>query len=85
MLGWQPSPAYINISFSLRSTAICRHQFGTMTSPTTHGNHGDIISLHAMLNRHSIQYAISATWNFFRNMVITGIRPFQYINVTRTA
>lgn len=38
--GWQPYPAYIGIGFSLRGDAICQHQFGTLTSPRTFGNHG---------------------------------------------
>ena len=38
--GWAPSPAYIGIGFSLRGDAICHHQFGTLTSPRTFGNHG---------------------------------------------
>jgi CubicO group peptidase (beta-lactamase class C family) len=40
MRGRTPSPAYIGIGFSLRGAAICHHQFGTLTSPRTHGNHG---------------------------------------------
>ncbi len=38
--GWAPYPAYIGIGFSLRGEAICQHQFGTLTSPRTFGNHG---------------------------------------------
>jgi CubicO group peptidase (beta-lactamase class C family) len=38
--GWAPYPAYIGIGFSLRGDAICHHQFGTLTSPRTFGNHG---------------------------------------------
>jgi CubicO group peptidase (beta-lactamase class C family) len=38
--GWEPYPAYIGIGFSLRGEAICHHQFGTLTSPRTFGNHG---------------------------------------------
>jgi CubicO group peptidase (beta-lactamase class C family) len=38
--GWQPYPAYIGIGFSLRGTAICPHQFGTLASQRTFGNHG---------------------------------------------
>jgi len=40
MRGREPSPAYIGLGFSLRGTAICHHQFGTLTSPRTHGNYG---------------------------------------------
>lgn len=40
MKGWDPYPAYIGLGFTLRGDAICHHQFGTMTSPRTHGNHG---------------------------------------------
>lgn len=38
--GWAPYPAYIGIGFSLRGEAICHHQFGTLSSPRTFGNHG---------------------------------------------
>ncbi len=38
--GWTPYPAYIGIGFSLRGEAICHHQFGTLTTPRTFGNHG---------------------------------------------
>ena len=32
--------AYIGLGFSLRGTAICNHQFGTLTNPETFGNYG---------------------------------------------
>jgi CubicO group peptidase (beta-lactamase class C family) len=38
--GWQPYPAYIGLGFSLRGEAICHHQFGTLATPRTFGNHG---------------------------------------------
>jgi CubicO group peptidase (beta-lactamase class C family) len=38
--GWEPSPAYIGLGFSLRGTAVCHHQFGTLASPGTFGNYG---------------------------------------------
>jgi CubicO group peptidase (beta-lactamase class C family) len=38
--GWEPSPAYIGLGFSLRGTAHCPHMFGTLTSPGTFGNYG---------------------------------------------
>jgi CubicO group peptidase (beta-lactamase class C family) len=38
--GWEPAPAYIGLGFSLRGTAICRHLFGTLSSPGTFGNYG---------------------------------------------
>ena len=38
--GWEPYPAYIGIGFSLRGYKVCHHQFGTLTSPRTFGNHG---------------------------------------------
>ena len=37
---WQPYPAFIGLGFSLRGDAICHHQFGTMATPRTFGNHG---------------------------------------------
>ena len=40
MKGWAPYPAYIGIGFTLRGDSICHHQFGTLTSPRTFGNHG---------------------------------------------
>ena len=38
--GWQPSPAYIGLGFSLRGTSVCNHMFGTLASPGTFGNYG---------------------------------------------
>ncbi len=38
--GWDPSPGYIGLGFSLRGTALCRHMFGTLASPGTFGNYG---------------------------------------------
>ena len=38
--GWKPYPAYIGIGFTLRGDQIIHHQFGTLTSPRTFGNHG---------------------------------------------
>ena len=38
--GWEPSPGYIGLGFSLRGAAICHHQFGTLASPETFGNYG---------------------------------------------
>ena len=38
--GWEPYPAYLGIGFALRGERICHHQFGTLTSPRTYGNHG---------------------------------------------
>jgi CubicO group peptidase (beta-lactamase class C family) len=38
--GWEPYPAYIGIGFSLRGERVCHHQFGTLTSPRSFGNHG---------------------------------------------
>jgi CubicO group peptidase (beta-lactamase class C family) len=38
--GWAVAPAYIGLGFSLRGTAMCNHQFGTLTSPETFGNYG---------------------------------------------
>lgn len=38
--GWEPYPAYLGIGFSVRGERICHHQFGTLSSPRTFGNHG---------------------------------------------
>jgi len=38
--GWKPYPAYIGLGFSMRGDQICQHQFGTLSSPRTFGNHG---------------------------------------------
>lgn len=38
--GWHTYPAYLGIGFSMRGERICHHQFGTLTSPRTFGNHG---------------------------------------------
>jgi len=39
-VGWEPSPAYIGLGFSLRGASICHHLYGTLTSPETFGNYG---------------------------------------------
>ena len=38
--GWEPYPAYIGLGFCLRGERVCPHQFGTLSSPRTFGNHG---------------------------------------------
>jgi CubicO group peptidase (beta-lactamase class C family) len=38
--GWEPSPAYIGLGFSLRGPAHAHHMFGTLTSAGTFGNYG---------------------------------------------
>lgn len=38
--GWEPSPAYLGLGFSLRGTALCHHMFGTLASAGTFGNYG---------------------------------------------
>jgi len=38
--GWKPFPAYLGFGFTLRGDAVCQHQFGTLTSARTFGNHG---------------------------------------------
>lgn len=38
--GWLPYPAYIGLGFSLRGERICHHQFGTLATPNSFGNHG---------------------------------------------
>jgi CubicO group peptidase (beta-lactamase class C family) len=38
--GWEPSPAYLGLGFSLRGTAVCNHMFGTLASAGTFGNYG---------------------------------------------
>jgi len=38
--GWDPVPAYLGLGLSLRGTALCRHLFGTLSSPGTFGNYG---------------------------------------------
>ena len=38
--GWKPFPAYIGLGFSMRGDQVCQHQFGTLSSPRTFGNHG---------------------------------------------
>jgi CubicO group peptidase (beta-lactamase class C family) len=38
--GWEPSPAYIGLGFSLRGAAHAHHMFGTLTSAATFGNYG---------------------------------------------
>ena len=38
--GWDPMPAYSGLGVFLRGSAMCHHQFGTLTSPETFGQHG---------------------------------------------
>jgi CubicO group peptidase (beta-lactamase class C family) len=38
--GYEVPPAYMGLGFSVRGTAIVKHQFGTLTSPETFGNYG---------------------------------------------
>jgi CubicO group peptidase (beta-lactamase class C family) len=38
--GWDPMPAYSGLGVFLRGTAMCHHQFGTLSSPQTFGQHG---------------------------------------------
>ena len=38
--GWDPMPCYSGLGVFLRGTAVCHIQFGTLTSPTTFGQHG---------------------------------------------
>jgi CubicO group peptidase (beta-lactamase class C family) len=38
--GYPAPPAYLGLGFSLRGSAMVRHQFGTLTSPDTFGNYG---------------------------------------------
>lgn len=38
--GWEPYPAYLGLGFSMRGERVCHHQFGTLSSPRTFGNHG---------------------------------------------
>jgi CubicO group peptidase (beta-lactamase class C family) len=38
--GWPAAPAYQGLGFQLRGTALCRHLFGSLTSPGTFGNYG---------------------------------------------
>jgi CubicO group peptidase (beta-lactamase class C family) len=37
---WEPPPAYLGLGVGLRGDAICHHQFGTLTSARTFGQHG---------------------------------------------
>jgi len=38
--GWDPMPAYSGLGVFLRGSSVCHHQFGTFTSPSTFGQHG---------------------------------------------
>ncbi len=38
--GWEVSPGYIGLGFSLRGTMMTNHMFGNLTSPETFGNYG---------------------------------------------
>lgn len=37
---WEPPPAYLGLGVGLRGEVVCHHQFGTLTSPRTFGQHG---------------------------------------------
>jgi len=54
--GWEPMPAYLSIGFSLRGHAICHHQFGTLTSPQTFGQHGQGSMLYWVDPKHDVTF-----------------------------
>ncbi|HEX7885851.1 MAG TPA: serine hydrolase domain-containing protein [Phenylobacterium sp.] len=54
--GWEPMPAYLSIGFSLRGEAICHHQFGTLTSPQTFGQHGQGSMLYWVDPKHDVTF-----------------------------
>jgi CubicO group peptidase (beta-lactamase class C family) len=54
--GWEPMPAYLSIGFSLRGEAICHHQFGTLTSPRTFGQHGQGSMLYWVDPEHDVTF-----------------------------
>jgi CubicO group peptidase (beta-lactamase class C family) len=56
MRGWDPMPAYSGLGVFLRGTAMCHHQFGTLTSPETFGQHGQGSALYWVDPLHQVTF-----------------------------
>jgi len=54
--GWDPMPAYSGLGVFLRGTAVCHHQFGTLTSPQTFGQHGQGSALYWVDPLHQVTF-----------------------------
>jgi CubicO group peptidase (beta-lactamase class C family) len=54
--GWDPMPAYSGLGVFLRGTAMCHHQFGTLTSPQTFGQHGQGSALYWVDPAHQVTF-----------------------------
>jgi CubicO group peptidase (beta-lactamase class C family) len=54
--GWDPMPAYSGLGVFLRGTAMCHHQFGTLTSPETFGQHGQGSALYWVDPLHEVTF-----------------------------
>jgi CubicO group peptidase (beta-lactamase class C family) len=54
--GWDPMPAYSGLGVFLRGTAVCHHQFGTLTSPQTFGQHGQGSALYWVDPLHEVTF-----------------------------
>jgi CubicO group peptidase (beta-lactamase class C family) len=54
--GWDPMPAYSGLGVFLRGTSVCHHQFGTLTSPQTFGQHGQGTALYWVDPQHQVTF-----------------------------
>ncbi len=54
--GWDPMPAYSGLGVFLRGSAMCHHQFGTLTSPETFGQHGQGSALYWVDPVHDVSF-----------------------------
>ena len=54
--GWDPMPAYAGLGVFLRGTAVCHHQFGTLTSPQTFDQHGQGSALYWVDPQHQVTF-----------------------------
>jgi CubicO group peptidase (beta-lactamase class C family) len=54
--GWDPMPAYSGLGVFLRGSAVCHHQFGTLTSPQTFGQHGQGSALYWVDPLHQVTF-----------------------------
>jgi len=54
--GWDAMPAYSGLGVFLRGTALCHHQFGTLTSPQTFGQHGQGSALYWVDPLHQVTF-----------------------------
>jgi CubicO group peptidase (beta-lactamase class C family) len=54
--GWDPMPAYSGLGVFLRGSTLCHHQFGTLSSPQTFGQHGQGTALYWVDPVHQVTF-----------------------------